>query len=258
MTALVLANEVLRKFGGDSMRELVRNAEGFALQVHEQSVATGVVAEIDPEDRPIKLGRVARVRRPEPHRRARGPRRGRLVSRPAPHQPGHVVLVGMMGVGKTTVGTRLAEALGRPFADSDAMIEARTGRTVREIFEADGEPVFRALESECLAESLESTTPTVIAAAGGVVLDPANRALLRRAATVVWLRAPVSVLVDRVASGEHRPAVEVDPEGTLSRMEEARSELYAEVADVVVDSSRPVPEVVAQVIAAVEQREAAA
>ena len=180
------------------------------------------------------------------------------MSRPAPHHPGHVVLVGMMGVGKTTVGLRLADALGRPFADSDALIEARTGRTVREIFAADGEPAFRAVESEVLADSLAATSPTVIAAAGGVVLDPANRALLRRAATVAWLQAPVSVLVDRVAAGEHRPAVEADPEGTLSRMEQARSELYAEVADVVVDSSRPVPDVVAQVIAAVEQREAAA
>jgi shikimate kinase len=129
---------------------------------------------------------------------------------------------------------------------------------VRQIFETDGEPAFRALESEVLADSLAAIEPTVIAAAGGVVLDPANRALLQRAATVAWLQAPVPVLVGRVAAGEHRPAVEADPEGTLSRMEQARSELYAEVADVVVDSSRPVTDVVAQVLAAVEQREAAA
>jgi shikimate kinase len=180
------------------------------------------------------------------------------VSSPAPHHPGHVVLVGMMGVGKTSVGHRLAEALGRPFSDSDAEVEARTGRTVRAIFEADGEPAFRALESEVLAESLGSAEPTVVAAAGGVVLDPGNRRLLRGAGTVVWLQAPVVVLVDRVAAGQHRPAVEADPAGTLSRMEEARAELYAEVADVVVDSSLPLGEVVARVLAVVEQREAAA
>lgn len=180
------------------------------------------------------------------------------MSRPAPHRPGHVVLVGMMGVGKTTVGLRLAEVLGRPFSDSDAEVEARAGRTVRAIFEADGEPAFRALESEVLADALVSVEPTVIAAAGGVVLDPGNRARLQSAGTVVWLQAPVVVLVDRVISGAHRPAVEADPAGTLSLMEETRADLYAEVADVMVDSSLPVGDVVARVLAAIEQREAAA
>jgi shikimate kinase len=180
------------------------------------------------------------------------------VSRPAPHRPGHVVLVGMMGVGKTTVGRRLSEVLGRPLSDSDLLVEARTGRTVREIFEADGEAAFRRLESEALVQALDAPEPTVVAAAGGVVLDPANRAALRRAGTVVWLRAPVEVLVGRVAAGAHRPAVEVDPEGTLRTMEQDRSELYAEVADVEVDSSLPVDDVLSEVLAAVEQREAAA
>jgi shikimate kinase len=180
------------------------------------------------------------------------------VSSPAPHRPGHVVLVGMMGVGKTTVGQRLAEVMGRPFADSDAVVEERTGRTVREIFEADGEPAFRRLESEVLADALAGPEPTVVAAAGGVVLDADNRVLLGDAGTVVWLQAPVVVLVDRVSGGQHRPAVEADPEGTLSLLEEARSELYAEVADVVVDSSAPLTDVVGQVLSVVQQREAAA
>jgi shikimate kinase len=168
------------------------------------------------------------------------------------------VLVGMMGVGKTTVGRRLADALGRPFADSDVEVEARTGRTVREIFEADGEAAFRSIESAVLRDALGAAEPTIVAAAGGVVLDPANRELLRRAGTVVWLRAPVGVLVDRVASGVHRPAVEVDPEGTLMKMEDLRTGLYAEVADVVVDSTQPPDEVVASVLAVVAEREAAA
>lgn len=180
------------------------------------------------------------------------------MSAPAPGRPGHVVLVGMMGVGKTTVGRRLAEVLGRPFSDSDLEVEARTGRTVREIFDADGEPAFRALESQVMADALAAPEPTVIAAAGGVVLDPANREQLRRAGTVVWLRAPVVVLVDRVATGSHRPAVEADPAGTLQQMEDTRTALYTEVADVVVDSSLPVAEVVSRVLRAVEQREAAA
>jgi shikimate kinase len=169
-----------------------------------------------------------------------------------------VVLVGMMGVGKTTVGRRVAEALGRSFADSDAVIEARTGRTVREIFETDGEQAFRVLEARVLADAVDADEPAVIAAAGGVVLDPANRDVLRRAGTVVWLRAPVEVLVDRVATGDHRPLLADDPGGTLHRMEEHRTALYAEVADAVVDSARPADDVVHDVLAAVLDREAAA
>ena len=83
---------------------------------------------------------------------------------------GHLVLVGMMGTGKTTVGTVLAQRLGRPLIDSDAEVEARTGRTVREIFETDGEAAYRALETEALVDALASPVPAVIAAAGGVVL----------------------------------------------------------------------------------------
>jgi shikimate kinase len=159
----------------------------------------------------------------------------------------------------TTNRPRLAEALGRGFADSDLLIEAETGRTVRQIFEADGEPAFRRLEADALARSLADPEPTVIAAAGGVVLDPGNRALLDRTpGTVVWLQAPVSVLVGRVGRSDHRPAVQADPRGTLQTMEDVRTDLYQQVADVVVDSSAPLDEVVARIVAAVHQREAAA
>src|SRR5215217_434800 len=101
----------------------------------------------------------------------------------------HLVLVGMMAVGKTTVGRRVAEALGRPFSDSDELVEARTGRTVRDIFAVDGEAAYRVLETAALMEALEAGAPQVIAAAGGVVLAAANRAALRRPGVrVVWLR----------------------------------------------------------------------
>jgi shikimate kinase len=147
----------------------------------------------------------------------------------------HVVLVGMMGSGKTTVGRALARRLHRPFVDSDAKVEGRTGRTVREIFEAEGEPAFRRHERVALLDAVASPVPAVIAAAGGVVLDPANRVSLRSAGTVVWLRAPVAVLGRRVASGDHRPLLRDDPEAVLARLGLEREPLYLEVADHVID-----------------------
>jgi shikimate kinase len=147
----------------------------------------------------------------------------------------HIVLVGMMGVGKSTVGRALAAALDRPLFDSDEMIEDRTGRTVREIWLADGEPVFRALETEVLLEALEGDEPSVIAAAGGVVLSETNRSILQSAdADVVWLLADVEVLVDRTRSGGHRPLLDTDPEAALRRMFDERAPLYQEVADAIV------------------------
>jgi shikimate kinase len=147
----------------------------------------------------------------------------------------HFVLVGMMGVGKSSVGRALAAELGRPLFDSDEMIESDVGRTVREIWITDGEAAFRALEAASLAKALAQDEPSVIAAAGGVVLSERNREALRSAdAHVVWLLADVDVLVDRVRSGGHRPLLDEDPEGTLRRMYDEREDLYREVADAVV------------------------
>lgn len=147
----------------------------------------------------------------------------------------HVVLVGMMGVGKSTVARVLAIRLGREVFDTDAVIERRTGRNVREIFATDGEPAFRALESEVLAEALASETPLVIAAAGGAVLSAENRAVLKRSgARVVWLCADPATLVERVKGSGHRPLLDADPAGTLQQMKVEREPLYREVADAIV------------------------
>lgn len=147
----------------------------------------------------------------------------------------HIVLVGMMGAGKSSVGRVLAKRLDRTLYDSDEIIERRTGRTVREIWSTDGEPAFRELETEMLADAVASTTPSVIAAAGGVVLSEANRAVLKGDdAHVVWLLADVDLLLDRVKAGMHRPLLDEDPEGTLRQMYEDRSDLYQEVADAIV------------------------
>lgn len=146
----------------------------------------------------------------------------------------HVVLVGMMGSGKTSVGRRVAEALDRPLVDTDTLVEERTGRTVREIFEAEGEAAFRAVEAEAVADAVAWPVPAVIAAAGGVVLYPASRDHLHEAGTVVWLSATPGTLAGRVRPGDHRPLLGDDPEPVLRRLLEERRGLYEALADAVV------------------------
>jgi len=147
----------------------------------------------------------------------------------------HLVLVGLMGSGKSTVARIAADRLGRRMIDSDAVIEAATGRTVRQIFADEGEEAFRKLETAALHDALASPEPVVIAAAGGVVLRKENRTALKHAnARVVWLCATPDVLVERVTSSGHRPLLDDDPAGTLQRMYVEREGLYREVADAVV------------------------
>jgi len=160
----------------------------------------------------------------------------------------HIVLIGMMGAGKTTVGSRLARALDRPFIDSDVQVEHRTARTVREIFETDGEAAYRSLESEVLAEALASEEPAVIAAAGGTILDANNRRRMRDFGTVVFLEAKPADLVGRVGGQDHRPLLRDDPAGVLTEMDHVRRHLYEETADFVVDVSEQGPDDVVQEI----------
>jgi shikimate kinase len=148
--------------------------------------------------------------------------------------PEHLVLVGMMGSGKSSVGRRVAEALDRPLLDTDALVEERTGRTVRQLFDEGGEAGFRRAETDAVAKAAGWPEPAVIAAAGGAVLAPANRAALADAGTVVWLSATVETLLGRVGSGGHRPLLGDDPEPVLRRLIEERTPLYEALADAVV------------------------
>jgi shikimate kinase len=169
----------------------------------------------------------------------------------------HLALVGMMGSGKTTIGVRVAAARHRPFLDSDQMIEAREGRTVRDIWLAEGEPVYRVMESEVLREALASPDPVVIGAAGGVVLREENRRLLERADVLtVRLHAAPEVLVDRVGRQGHRPLLDDDPLAALRRLTAEREALYREVADVTVEvGEATVEEITEQVLDALDDRE---
>ena len=154
-----------------------------------------------------------------------------------------------MAVGKTSVGRRLAALRGWDFFDSDRQIEAMTGRTVADIWRTDGEPAFRRMEAQVLADALASTTPRVIAAAGGTVLDENNRRLMAQHQPVVWLRASPELLATRVGTGSHRPLLDEDPAGVLERLDAIRRPLYAEVADVVVDVDDLTPD---QVVTCIE------
>ncbi|MCU1353578.1 MAG: aroK [Acidimicrobiales bacterium] len=148
----------------------------------------------------------------------------------------HVVLVGLMGAGKTTVGKKVAKLLGRPFVDADAALEARTGRSVRDWFALDGEAGFRTAEAEVMADLLASSEPTVVAAGGGAVVTPSTRERLAGGGVfVVWLYAEPDFLADRVARKEHRPLLDEDPHVVLHRLFAERVPLYREVADLTLD-----------------------
>jgi shikimate kinase len=157
----------------------------------------------------------------------------------------------MMGVGKTTTGQLLADRLGWRFLDSDAEIIRRTGRTVPEIFATDGEAAFRAQESAVLAEAVAPASDrVVVAVAGGAVLDEGNRALLRDGGLVVWLRASVPTMVERVGTGEGRPLLDEGPEKVVPELYERRRPVYESLAEVVVDvDGRSPAEVVDEVLA---------
>jgi shikimate kinase len=155
-----------------------------------------------------------------------------------------VYLVGMPGSGKSTVGPALAARLGFPFVELDAEIERAAGRTVRQIFEEQGEPRFRELEAAALTEAA-TRDPSVVSCGGGVVLEPANRITLRATGEVVFLSVPLDVLRRRVRPAAERPLIR--KEGDLERLLTDREPLYREFAAHVVDASGTVDEVAAAI-----------
>lgn len=159
---------------------------------------------------------------------------GHAPDAPQDGRSGTIVLVGLMGAGKTAIGRRLAARLKLPFRDSDAEIEAAAGRTVAEIFATHGEAYFRNGE-RLVIQRLLRNGPMVLATGGGAILDPATRTAIRAGAVSVWLRASLPVLLRRVSARRTRPLLsQGDPAVVLAGLMTARYPLYAE-ADIVVD-----------------------
>jgi shikimate kinase len=170
---------------------------------------------------------------------------------PAP--PRTIVLVGLMGVGKSNIGRRLAARLGLPFVDADAEIEAAAGETIEEIFRRRGEAAFRDGERRVIARLLDGPIH-VLAAGGGAFMDPQTRARIRERGISVWLRADIDVLLARVARRDNRPLLKAgDPRTILTELMEKRYPIYAE-ADITVDSVEGPPEsTLGRVIAALKR-----
>jgi shikimate kinase len=150
-----------------------------------------------------------------------------------------IVLVGMMGAGKSSVGRRLSARLGIPFVDADCEIEARAGMTIPEYFERHGEDNFRSGEARVIANLLNGG-PQVLATGGGAFMNPDTRAAIRRNGVSVWLKADFDVLLRRVRRRHDRPMLKTaNPAETLRHLMAVRDPVYAE-ADVTV-ASREVP-----------------
>lgn len=152
------------------------------------------------------------------------------ASRPAPTR--NLVLIGLMGCGKSTVGRDLHRLLGYPLIDTDHEIERITGMPVRRIFEETGEQAFRDLETAQLEEMvLGGRTRSIIATGGGAVVRPGNRVLLRKLGFVVWLDAPLSEMIARTGRNQNRPLLHApDPAAVLAALREQRAPWYAEAA----------------------------
>ncbi|RKS74020.1 shikimate kinase [Motilibacter peucedani] len=161
-----------------------------------------------------------------------------------------VLLMGMMAVGKSTLGGALAEATGWDYLDNDELVFRANGVTTREVLDSGGRPAIRQAESKALQQALQEPAPVVAGVAGGVVEVPGDVEALRTAdALVVWLHAPLEVLVERVGSGEDRPWLSPDPETALRRLAEGRDPQYSELADLDLDTSAtPVEECVRRIL----------
>jgi shikimate kinase len=158
-----------------------------------------------------------------------------------------IVLMGFMGTGKSEVGRRLAQRLGRAFVDTDQLVEERAGKRVASIFAEDGEPIFRRLEREAVADAAKRGG-AVIAVGGGAVMDPENVRCLQEAGVLVYLTARPEVVLRRIGDVSSRPLLANDPTATVGQLLAERGPVYAAAADVTVDTSERTAEEAVQEI----------
>lgn len=153
--------------------------------------------------------------------------------------PKNIVLIGLMGSGKSTIGRKLQTLLGYPMIDTDHLIEEKARMTVSEIFAKRGEPAFRELESAILNELSAPGTPRrIIATGGGIIGRKANRRLLSKLGYVVWLQAPVDVILQRTARNRDRPLLQDEnPRAKIEKLLIERSPLYHEIADLELETA---------------------
>jgi len=151
----------------------------------------------------------------------------------------NIILVGLMGSGKSILGKQLASRLSLKLVDLDDEIVAQAGKTIPEVFKDEGEQAFRALESKLLAEALVQGEKHIIATGGGAILSAENRALMKQHGRVIWLDASPTVLAERIAGDTNRPLLDdVDPLFKMISLAMQRNPLYAEVADLRVDTEK--------------------
>lgn len=156
-------------------------------------------------------------------------------------RPTRVLLLGMMGSGKSSVGRALAERTGWPFIDNDALVERATGLSARELLRDRGEDALRDAESDALRAGLGMPAPAIVATAAGTILRSEDRERIDRGGLVVWLYAPAAVLADRAAGATHRPWLDDDPVAWFTRAIEERGALYRAVADLEIDTGSAEP-----------------
>ncbi len=151
---------------------------------------------------------------------------------------GNLILVGMMGAGKSTVGRTLAKQTGKVFIDSDVEIQHRTGVTIPHIFDVEGEAGFRQRESVVIEDILKADN-IVLATGGGAILAEYNRSLLRNCGTVIYLQANVNELWQRTRHDKTRPLLQTpNPQAKLAELFEQRDPLYQEIADVIIQTGK--------------------
>lgn len=160
-----------------------------------------------------------------------------------------VILVGMMGSGKSTLGRLLSEATGWPYVDNDELVRRAHGATPRQLLAERGEDAMRAAESDALVLGLDVPAPAIIGVAAGTILDATDRDRMREGGIVAWLRADADTLEARAIGAEHRPWLDRDGGHWMRDAVEEREPLYASVAEITVETGSGTPEAAADDLA---------